>query len=249
MFLDWIGHVNDYLIKLPPSMQSFVENIKNNLLANLSTFIAPATKATISLATTIASKLPTILIFTVVLILSTYFVSYDRNKLAELLKKFISEKRFNNLREIEGRLVSVCVAYLRAQIIMSGIIYCVLLAGFLVLQIQSAPFVALITAIVDSIPVLGTGTVLVPWAIFELLSGNYGMALGLSIIYIMAIIVRQFTEPRVVSTQIGLHPLITITAMYIGLKAIGVFGMILGPVTAIIVIKTIEIERQIHSER
>ena len=106
---------------------------------------------------------------------------------------------------------------------------------------------AFITALVDAIPVLGTGTVLIPWSIFELISGNYTLAIGLFIMYIMAIVVRQFTEPRVVSAQIGLHPLITLTSMYAGLKAIGIFGMILGPVLTIIVIKSLEIERELDS--
>ncbi|MBQ8526430.1 MAG: sporulation integral membrane protein YtvI [Clostridia bacterium] len=248
VFLDWLGSLNAFMIKMPESMRSFVENIRVNVVENLSQLIAPATKTAINAAGSIASALPSMLIFTVVLILATYFISYDREKIVKSLVKHVKPKRFERIKLIKNKLFQVCGAYFRAQLIMMGIIFCVLLIGFSILGIESPFFVAFITAIVDAVPVLGTGTVLVPWAIFELISGKYTMALGLIIIYILAIVVRQFTEPRVVSAQIGLHPLVTITSMYVGLKAIGIFGMIVGPVVTIIVLKSLEIERNLESE-
>lgn len=248
VFLDWLGSLNAFMIKMPESMRSFVDNIHENLIEYLSQLITPATKTAINAAGTIAASLPSMLIFTVVLILATYFICYDREKIVSSMKRLINPKRFERLKLIKNKLFQVCGAYFRAMLIMMGIIFCVLLIGFSVLGIESPFFVAFITAIVDAIPVLGTGTVLIPWAIFELISGQYTMALGLAIMYVMAIVVRQFTEPRVVSSQIGLHPLITITSMYVGLKAIGIFGMIVGPVVTIIVIKSLEIDRELEAQ-
>lgn len=247
-FLDWLSNFDAFMIKMPDAMQNFVNNIHINAVENISQLIAPATKTAINAAGAIAASLPSILIFTVVLILATYFISYDREKIVDGLQKLINTDRLGRLKIIKNKLFQVCGAYFRAQLIMMGIIFLVLLVGFVILGIDSPFFVAFITAIVDAIPVLGTGTVLVPWAIFELISGKYTMAIGLVVLYVLAIVVRQFTEPRVVSAQIGLHPLITITTMYIGLKAIGIFGMILGPVITIIVIKAIEIERDLESD-
>ena len=248
VFLDWLSNFDAFMIKLPDAMQNFVNNIHINAVENISQLIAPATKTAINAAGAIAASLPSILIFTVVLIIATYFISYDREKIVDGLQKLINTDRLGRLKIIKNKLFQVCGAYFRAQLIMMGIIFLVLLVGFVILGVESPFFVAFITAIVDAIPVLGTGTVLVPWAIFELISGKYTMAIGLVVLYVLAIVVRQFTEPRVVSAQIGLHPLITITSMYIGLKAIGIFGMILGPVITIIVIKAIEIERDLESD-
>ena len=253
---DRFGHVCDLCVVVLLGVfavwlqltRSFVDNIHENLIEYLSQLITPATKTAINAAGTIAASLPSMLIFTVVLILATYFICYDREKIVSSMKRLINPKRFERLKLIKNKLFQVCGAYFRAMLIMMGIIFCVLLIGFSVLGIESPFFVAFITAIVDAIPVLGTGTVLIPWAIFELISGQYTMALGLAIMYVMAIVVRQFTEPRVVSSQIGLHPLITITSMYVGLKAIGIFGMIVGPVVTIIVIKSLEIDRELEAQ-
>ena len=248
VFFDWLGSFNAFMITMPETMRNFVDSIHVNLVENISQFITPATKTAINAAGAIAASLPSVLIFTIVLILSTYFICYDREKIVNGLKKVVNPKRFEHLKLIKNKLFQVCGAYFRAMLIMMGIIFLVLLAGFSILGIESPFIVAIITAVVDAIPVLGTGTVLIPWAIFELISGEYTMALGLLIIYIMALVVRQFTEPRVVSAQIGLHPLITLTSMYAGLKAIGVFGMILGPVLTIIVIKSLEIDRELKDK-
>lgn len=246
VFFDWFGSFDAFMIKMPESMQSFVDNIGANVLENISELITPATKAAINAAGTIAAQMPTMLIFTVVMLLATYFISYDKNSITEKLKITVNPERYVKIKLIKDKLFKACGAYFRAQLIMMGIMFCYLVVAYLVLGIKPPFFIAFITALVDAIPILGTGTVLVPWAIFQLITGEYVMAIGLFVIYVLAIVIRQFTEPRVVSAQIGLHPLITITAMYAGLKAIGVLGMILGPVVTLIVIKAIEIEKELE---
>lgn len=247
VFIDWLKSFDSFMIKMPEPMRDFVSNIRANVLENMAEIVTPATKAAINAAADIASKLPGMLVFTVVLILATFFISYDRNKIVKSLQRVVDRDKFIRIKLIKDKLFQVCGAYFRAQLIMMGIIFCVLLTGFFILGIESPFFLAFVTAMVDAIPVLGTGTVLIPWALFELIVGEYTMALGLVIMYVLAILVRQFTEPRVVSAQIGLHPLITITSMYAGLKIIGILGMIVGPVVTIIVLKALEIDRDIEA--
>lgn len=245
----WLASLQDYLIKLPDPMQSFVDDIKGNLISNISQLISPATRATFSAAADIAARLPRILIFAVVLILSTYFISYDRGRISEFMMKIMTKERFEKISRIKKKLFEACGAYFRAQLILMCIIFCVLLVGFLILRVDNAPVIALAVAFVDAIPILGTGTVLIPWAIVSLIEAKYALALGLVIVYVCALVVRQFTEPKVVSTQIGLHPLITITAMYVGLRAVGIAGMIFGPIIAILIIKIVEIENEFEQKK
>ena len=89
---------------------------------------------------------------------------------------------------------------------------------------------AMVISIVDILPILGVGTVLIPWALWMLVVGNWGLALALIITYGAIFCIRQFLEPKLVSKQFGIHPLITLFAMYAGYKSSGVFGLILGPV-------------------
>ena len=93
--------------------------------------------------------------------------------------------------------------------------------------------IAALTAIIDIVPVLGTGTVLLPWAAYNLLFGNFGMGVGLLVIYAAITVIRQIVEPKLVAGQVGLSPVVTVSALYLGLKVFGVLGMILGvPVCA-----------------
>lgn len=245
---DWVNKINAYLIRFPEPMQDFVNSIKDNLISNISEIIQPATTATIKLARSIATKLPTILVFTIVTILATYFINYDKQTIVDFAKKHFSHKVLGRVKRIKNGLYDALGAYVRAQLIMMCIMFMVLLIGFGILGIESPLFVAFVTAIVDAIPILGTGTVLIPWAILSLVTGNFAKGIGLAILYVCAFVIRQFTEPRIVSSQIGLHPLVTLMSMYAGLLTFGVFGMILGPITAIVVIKAIEIEKQNDEE-
>jgi sporulation integral membrane protein YtvI len=179
-----------------------------------------------------------------VTILATYFLSYDNRVVSSVFERYCGKERVHKIVLVRDRLFQACGAYIRAQLIMMCIIFVVILIGMLILRIGSPLFVAFIVALVDAIPILGTGTVLIPWALISLVMGNYGRALGLAVLYVCALTTRQFFEPKVVSSQIGLHPLITLMSMYIGLTAIGIFGMILGPIVTIVVLKFIEIERE-----
>ncbi len=245
---EWVNKINAYIIRFPEPMQDFASSIKDNFITNISKIIQPATTATIKLARSIAAKMPTILIFTVVTIMATYFINYDKKRLVDFANKHISASAMNRIKKIKNGLYEALGAYVRAQLIMMCIMFTFLLTAFWILGVKSPLFVAFITAIVDAIPILGTGTVLVPWAIVSLVTGNFARGIGLVIVYVCALFIRQFTEPKIVSSQIGLHPLITLMSMYAGLLTIGVFGMIIGPIITIVIVKAIEIEKQSDKE-
>lgn len=95
--------------------------------------------------------------------------------------------------------------------------------------------IALGIAFSDALPILGSGTVMIPWAIISSIQGDLSLAIALIVLYIIISIVRQILEPKMVSKHIGIHPIFTLIAMYTGYKAIGIFGMLLGPIVLIII--------------
>ena len=105
--------------------------------------------------------------------------------------------------------------------------------GLSLLRVNYALLVALLVAIVDIFPILGTGTILIPWAVFALVSGNVGLGSGLLILYGVSLIVRQVLEPKIVGNSIGLHPLATLAAVYLGIKFTGFLGIFIGPIVAL----------------
>lgn len=131
------------------------------------------------------------------------------------------------------RRVRTCLGgWLKAQLKLSGLTWCVVTVGFLLLRIPYGPLWAVLVALVDAVPILGTGTVLVPWALVCLLQGQTLQAVGLLGIYGIALTLRTVLEPRLVGRQLGLDPLATLLALYAGYRFWGILGMLLAPIAA-----------------
>jgi len=131
-----------------------------------------------------------------------------------------------------ARLRKALFGWLKAQAMLIGITYLIVTAGLLLLKIPYAPLWALLIALVDAVPILGTGTVMIPWGIVSLLQGQSLQGLGLFVIYGIAAITRTVLEPRLVGRQLGLDPLLTLIFFYVGYRFWGIFGMLLAPMLA-----------------
>lgn len=244
----WMEHIKVFFFSLPESVQEFFIMVANSLKSNISSIVRPATQAVISAATKVAGVMPNIIVFVVVMILSAYFICSDRYAIREFLKNTVPKNLVRRILYVKAELVRACGGYLKAQGILMFVTFIVMLVGLSVLGVEATVLISAIVAVVDAVPILGTGTILGPWAIVSLISGKYFLALGLIIIYAISFLVRRVAEPKIVSEQIGLHPLITLIAIYVGLRAMGVFGMILGPIFAIIVINFIKAEQKYKQE-
>ena len=126
-------------------------------------------------------------------------------------------------------LATAAKKYVRAYLALSGITFVEMFLGLTVLRVPYAFLIALGIALIDFLPLLGTGAVLVPWAVVMLVTGNMHWGLGLLILFGVSSLVRQFTEPRLLGAELGLHPLASLLAVYAGWKLFGVWGMMLAP--------------------
>ena len=126
-------------------------------------------------------------------------------------------------------------AYFRAQLCIMGIITGLCIAGLFLLQLPNAFWIGIAIGICDALPFLGTGTVFVPWALIDLLLGNYKNAVGFLVIYIICSFVRQILEPRMVGQNLGVPPLAVLMSIYIGISVYGGSGVLLGPVSGLII--------------
>ena len=139
------------------------------------------------------------------------------------------EKFLNTLR----RLKTALWGWLRAQFKLMGITWLILTAGFILLRVPYAPLWAALTALVDALPVLGTGAVLLPWALVDFLQHNTAQAIGIISTYGVVSLTRSILEPKLVGKQLGLDPLATLAALYVGYRLWGLGGMIAAPVLAV----------------
>ena len=192
-----------------------------------------------------AVKIPTILLSTIIGYVSAFYMLYDYDKLSNAISAQFSEKTKKFINVINNQALTSFFRMIVAYIIISIVCFVELIIGFYIIGIEEATFLALIIAIVDVLPVVGSGTVLIPWAIISLILGNPLQAVGLGVLFAVITVVRQILEPRVVGKQVGLYPLTTVCALFIGLQLMGGLGLIVAPLYVIICKKLTE-EGLIH---
>jgi sporulation integral membrane protein YtvI len=227
-----IENIDGIFIQLPVSFTGLIEKAIEELTNNLQSVLGKIIDW-VQASVQVALYLPQILIFILVTVLATYFMSSDKNNILKFLDLQIPTNWLNKTKSITTNVFSAFFGWLRAQLILTSITFTELLIGLLILNVNNALLIALLIALVDVLPVLGAGTVLIPWAIITLVLGNTKLALSLALLYVIILFVRQLIEPKVLGKQIGVHPLFTLAGMYIGLRLWGVAGMFIGPLSIV----------------
>lgn len=183
--------------------------------------------------------LPTLVVYIFITILATLFIGFDKTYIKEEFVHQIPDKWAKTIEDVYKNIFSAIGAYIKSVATIVLITFCELLVGLTIIDLIGfdLPYVLALAvgiAIVDALPILGCGTVLIPWAIISALTGNFSFAVAIFILYIVITVVRQLIEPKIVSHNIGVHPIITLLAMFIGFKFFGVIGLIFGPITIFI---------------
>lgn len=226
---------------LPKEIFTAISDSINNLGSTISSYIMSLVKPIGAGALTAASYVPKILIFIIIMLLSTYFISSDKDRIKTVFKKRTPQSWSKFFVLIKQQMFSALWAWLRAQLIVMSITAVELSVGFIILKIPYAILLGIAISLLDALPILGTGTVLIPWAVVCLTLGDYKMTTGLAVIYLTCLLVRQLVEPKIVSANIGLNPLVTLICIYAGLRLFGFAGMIGLPIAVLIIVKCYKI--------
>lgn len=220
------------------SESDLTKQIMNTLAGNFNmSWIKTPINGVISTAT----KLPSVFVSVIITLVASCFVTSDFHEISAFIMNQFPEERRNDFARAKTLLRTSLGKMAKAYLQIMGITCAEMIVGLFVLKLVGVfksnyiVLIAIVTAIIDIVPVLGTGTVLIPWALYSLIVGDYGMAIGLIIIYACISVIRQIIEPKMVAGQLGLSPVITIFAMYIGLKMFGVLGMLLIPLLVIMI--------------
>ena len=180
-----------------------------------------------------AKNIPAILLGVFTTVFTTFFLLKEGDSIFNLIRNFFGEKVCNLFLKAKNTFFNAAAAFIKAQLIIEGIIFIILLCGFLMLKINYSFTLAFITALVDAVPVFGTGAILIPMALFNFLAGKTSLAWGILILYGTALLARQLCEPKIVGKKLGIHPLVTIFSIYVGMKLFGVLGLVLAPITTV----------------
>lgn len=226
--------------RLPADMQNTLSNIGIEMSSYFSDMMEDAGTPTFEAVGNVARQIPDIFLGTIMCILSAYFFVADKSYMSDAMQKYVPDSvryRFDLIRRSLRKAVG---GYFKAQLKIEFWVYILLVIGLLMLQVRYALLVALGIAFMDLLPVFGTGTIMIPWAIVEILGRNYTMAVGLLIIWCVGQLVRQMIQPKIVGDSMGLNAIPTLFLLFIGYKVAGVLGMILAVPIGIIIVNLYE---------
>lgn len=226
---DWLVSVAD---RAPDGLRSLLTQIVLDLFGSGSAMLQQVTGRIPGVLSSLLSRVPDGAVGIGTGVLAGFMISARLPKIKVYISSRLPAAWQETYLPALRRMRKALSGWLKAQLKLMGVTYGIVTVGLLLLGIPFAPVWALLIALVDAVPVLGTGTVLVPWTLVSLLQGQPLQALGLTCTYLAASLTRTVLEPRLVGKQLGLDPLVTLVFFYVGYKFWGFFGMLLAPVLA-----------------
>ncbi len=235
MIAPWIASLVDSLqsftSRLDPEAAAAYDVLALNITGTLGDTISELSKRMLSWATNFTLKTPGVLLDLIIMIIATIFLSIDLPAVRDFILRQCSEKTQRLLYDIRDHLGRTLLRYTRSYALILGITFAEIAIGLLIVGIDNPFGVAAAIAVFDILPVVGSGMILLPWTIVTLLSGNYIRALGLGILYVVVVVVRNIMEPKIVGDRVGLHPIVTLLSMVLGTFLFGGVGLLGLPLT------------------
>lgn len=220
----------------PPQVNEIVENAKDSLFLWLSE-AAPAALGNLGLeAGERAMGLPAFLVALVIFIMATFLLTADYPYLRSRYVQHLDEGLLRFLGQLRTTALGAFGGYVKAEFLLSVGVFFILLAGFFLIRQPYGLLLSLGLAVMDFIPIIGAGTVMVPWAFVALFTGDFTAAVELMAIWGVIALFRRVMEPKFVGDQTGLSPLLSLVSIYVGMKLAGVLGMVFGPVVLLVVL-------------
>lgn len=238
--MDGLDALRDWLLGLSlrasPGIRNLIQRNVNDAFSGGAAMLDQATRYALGLAGNLLSHLPGSALGAGTAVLSAFLISAELPRIRVWSRKRIPTRRLDAAIDVWHRFRSAAGLWLLAQLKLTGLTCLLLVMGLLLLRIPHAPMWAAAISLLDALPVLGTGSVLLPWSVVLLLRHDGARALGLLGLYLTAALTRSALEPRLIGRQLGLDPLVTLIALYTGFRLWGLPGMILTPLLAITVI-------------
>lgn len=235
-----LGQIGDSLTvvfeRLPETAQNSWHQVVDNLDKTMGELIGQISEPTVTAAGNLAKRIPAILIGIIVTIISAYFFIADRQSVIEWSKKVSPDPIVRRMSMVISNLKYAVGGYFKAQFKIMAVVFVILLVGFSIAGVHFSILLAIGIAFLDFLPFFGTGTALIPWALYKLMVGDYRMVAALAVIYVVSQVVRQLIQPKLVGDSVGLNPLFTLVLIYIGYKVGSVLGMIFAVPVGMIVV-------------
>ena len=240
--MDWYENL---VASIDPAHAAQAESIGNNILGNLASWVASLSRSLVGYAQRLALGTPKFFISLIFCIVSTVFLSMDYPNITYFFLGQFPEKSQKTILEAKNYLLKTIGGMLKSYGLIMFITFCELNIGLRIIGVEDATVLSLIIAIFDILPALGTGGIMIPWVVIELVQGNVMLGVKLLLLYAFITVVRNILEPKIVGESIGLHPVLLLISIYVGGTILGPMGIIIMPFT-LIVIKKLNDAGHIH---
>lgn len=190
----------------------------------------------------LATVIPNFFLNTVITLVSAYFFMSDRDTILNAVRKASPKWISSQFKQMKKGLSKAMGGYFRAQYILMMVAGIISIAGLLILRNPYALLLGLLFAVLDFLPILGIGAVLIPWALISVVMGNFHQAIGLAIMYGTITVIRQVMQPKILGDQMGAHPLASFMSIIIGFRIFGLLGLVIGPSLLMIFVAIFESE-------
>ena len=233
----WSGQIPESLASLLDSALSEGSKLLLSAATSLSTSVASG-------ALTTATSLPRGLLAVVLTVMGTFYLSYDRERILGFFGHLLPVRLVEDASRLKQGVFRALFGQFKSQLIVSLLIMVTVIVGMLIQRVPYALVIGLIIGVADALPVVGAGLFLIPWSLIGFIMGDTATGVGMAVLYVATIMVRQITEPRIVGKNLGLYPLATMMSMFAGLQLLGFWGMLIGPVLLNVCKVVLDVDRE-----
>lgn len=227
----WLNIYNTLLEYLPGNIVDMI----NESIKEINVYVSTVVRSILMTLFSIIKDIPKIIIYTVVTFIATFFMSKDKKRIEAGLLTMLPDQLHQNFKTVRDSVLKGSMGYFRATLTLVSITAMISVIGLLILKVRYVWFLAIVIVVLDLIPVIGPSLLFIPWSIWSVINGNFPLGFGLFITYGLTFITRQILEPQLIGDRIGIHPLLTLFALFVGIRLFGPVGVLVGPLIVITV--------------
>ena len=189
----------------------------------------------VDILTGIVKGIPSVAFFILITVIASVYFALDIDRINRTVRSVLPAKVASILVNMKNSFFSVGLKYIRSYLLLMVITFAIIFTGLLILKVDNALLISLVVSVLDLLPLIGVGMILVPWGIFQILFGSVPLGIGLFILLGVSTVIRQFAEPKILGKNLGMHPIISLLLLYIGYSVLGIGGLLLVPIASVII--------------
>lgn len=219
------NRIEKLALQADPTLYRFLLDLETQAVNAVGDMVKNVSVSIVGAASNFATSIPGLFIKLVLLVISTFFISMDYERLRDFCVRQMNEKTQDIFFQVKEYLVGTLFVVIRSYALIMSITFVELSIGLTLIGIRYSVLIAACISIFDILPVLGTGGIMIPWGVANLVIGDYKLGLLLLLVYVIITVIRNILEPKIVGGQLGLHPVVTLASMFAGVHLLGVVGL------------------------